>query len=75
MNNVDNEKTIKIERTCPHCGKRKEILLSDQEMENFLLYCSGEGLIQDMLPNVSAADRELLVGGMCKDCWNELFDI
>ena len=47
--------------------------MTEEEQKNYSLYLSGEGLIQNMLPNISPPDRELLRGGMCGDCWKKIF--
>lgn len=65
---------IEVQRECTVCHKTISVLLTQQEYENLQRYLGGEGHIQDMLPNVSIADRELLaMSGICGKCWKRLF--
>lgn len=57
-----------VQQVCPYCNQIKTVYLTEEEFENWLRYLDGGLLIQDMLPNVSNADRELLRGGMCGEC-------
>lgn len=58
---------------CPECKEEKKVELTQEEYENYTRYKYGEGLIQDMLPNVDRKTRELLRGDMCGDCWEIFF--
>ena len=58
---------------CKFCGKDKIIKLTEEEYENLGRYNRGEGHIQDLLPNLSANDREMFISGMCSECWDETF--
>ena len=58
---------------CPECDEMKKIELSVEEYENLQRYYAGEGLIQDMLPDIEPPIRELLKGGMCGECWIGMF--
>lgn len=66
-----NKLELNIE--CPLCGEVKKILLTTEEYINYIAYQCGQGLIQEMLPNVPAPERELLAGGMCGECWKKNF--
>lgn len=70
---MDKTKKIKVEKICPKCKECKAIYMTEEEEENYYLYLNGIGLIQDMLPDIPAPERELLRGGMCGDCWKKLF--
>ncbi|MDD3362683.1 MAG: hypothetical protein PHW34_13525 [Hespellia sp.] len=72
MGNRKQDK-ITVEKRCPQCKQIKSLELSETEYVNLLLYEAGEGFIQDMLPNIAPPERELLKGGMCGQCWRELF--
>lgn len=65
------KKEVKI--ICPNCGQERMVLLTEEECESWKRYLHGEGMIQNMLPDVPHADRELLRGGMCGECWKEMF--
>ncbi len=60
--------TIKV--VCPRCGKTFKIRVYPEDWSN---YKNGM-LIQDALPYLSDSERELLMSGLCPDCWDELFD-
>lgn len=70
---MDKKKKIQVNKLCPQCKEIKTIYMTEEEQKNYSLYLSGEGLIQNMLPNISPPDRELLRGGMCGDCWKKIF--
>lgn len=55
---------------CPRCGSEKTFMVSDEQYE---LWKSGKSYIQDILPELSATDRERLITGICGKCWNEIF--
>ena len=71
-NGMRNNKVVYQVR-CPECGEMKKIELSVEEYENLQRYYAGEGLIQDMLPDIEPPIRELLKGGMCGECWIGMF--
>ena len=61
---------VKFEVTCPFCGKKTEVSLTEEEYERVQ---SGQYLIQDALPNRTATERELVKTGMCVECQNDVF--
>ena len=60
-----------VNSKCPHCGKVTVIEMTDDQYEQ---YTSGEGFIQDIFPDWSPAKREMLITGICPDCWNKIFN-
>lgn len=62
-----------VERRCPHCGGYTTIVMTNDEYKNYLKWIDREGLIQDLLPNLSPSDREALISGICDKCWKEMF--
>lgn len=68
---MDNK--IKVEKTCYLCHEKRTIEMTKEEYENLERYLQGEGLIQELLPNITPPDRELLKGGMCGNCWKKIF--
>lgn len=69
-----NRDKIEVQKECTVCHKTISVFLTQQEYDNLQRYLEGEGHIQDMLPNVSRAERELLaVSGICGKCWREMF--
>lgn len=55
--------------TCPVCGQADELVLP---ADGHMRWLSGE-LVQEALPGLPAADREVLVTGIHPACWNEMF--
>lgn len=60
---------VTIERTCRVCGKHKTLEVSEK---GYYLWHQG-ALIQDVLPEISLDDRELLISSICSDCYNRIF--
>lgn len=55
---------------CVHCN---EVYTLNVNEENFQLWTEGQGLIQDLLGDLSAGERELLISGTCDNCWKDKF--
>ena len=56
--------------SCVKCHAQKVLHVP---AEPFKAWQRHELKIQDALPMLSADDRELLISGLCPDCWNKLF--
>lgn len=65
------DQLIDVKFKCPMCGK--EHYLRDISLEKFLKYQNGEGLVQDIFPELSASNREKLITGYCEKCQGILF--
>ena len=61
--------TIILEVACPVCGKVSEISV---EVNDYIDWQNGK-LTQNAFPYLSASEREMLISGVCEDCWNEMF--
>lgn len=55
---------------CPRCGQISVIPITESEL---LQWEESEEFIQDYFPNLSSSQRELLLSGICQDCWNLIF--
>lgn len=55
---------------CPICGSEKTFVVTDEQYD---MYISGDYHIQDIFPDLSAADRERFITGMCGQCWDDMF--
>lgn len=68
-------KKVTVKRQCSICGETKKIKLTAKEHEKYLVYLREGGLIQEVLPKVAPADRELLRGmdGVCGKGWKMYF--
>lgn len=60
---------MKLSVTCPHCGKKTIIEI---KAEDWLKWKFGEN-IQIAFPYLSPAEREMLITGICDDCWKKMF--
>lgn len=59
-----------VKHTCPICGKVCEIELDREQAIDY--FCNNK-LIQDALPELTAAEREFVKSGYCPDCQQLLF--
>ena len=64
---------MKVFTKCPFCKKFNVIDMSDKQYNMYLAFKHGTGNIQDMLPDLSDTEREMLLTGICGDCWNGMF--
>lgn len=60
---------MKIERVCPHCHKLQTIEVNEIQYNDWL---AGKN-IQRAFPDLSADQREILMSGICPECWEEIF--
>lgn len=54
---------------CPFCGKGHEIEVNEID---YLDWQDGEHA-QNAFPYLEANEREMLISGICPDCWNGMF--
>lgn len=57
---------VAIHVRCPLCKKQQTVIVSRPQ---FVKLRSGEGLIQNILPEYNAEQRELVQTGICGECW------
>lgn len=55
---------------CKSCSREYIVFVNVEDVESWL---SGSGLIQDVMPYLSANDREMLISHTCPECWDKLF--
>jgi len=60
---------MRLSVTCVHCGAEKELYVNSVDI---FRWQAGE-LIQNCMPYMSAADRELFISRTCDNCWKNLF--
>jgi len=65
-----NYKEVCVITRCPFCGKAHEVEVNEMD---YLDWQDG-ALIQDVMPYLSAQEREHLISGICEDCWDKMFD-
>jgi len=56
---------------CGECKQYFELTMTKSGYRNWII---GE-LIQNALPELSPAERELLISATCNDCFQALFDL
>ena len=54
---------------CPVCKSAHLVHLTRTPGLRYGAYRAGKGQIQDMLPDLSADDRERLITGICPECF------
>lgn len=68
--NLIKKNIITLEIHCKKCGSQHFIYV---DLFKYAKWKEGEGLIQDMLPDLTPSQRELILSGLCNDCFNEMF--
>jgi hypothetical protein len=51
------------------CGDVNQVTISEAQWWRWQM---GE-LIQNVAPELSPEERELLISGICSECWNKMF--
>ena len=65
---VDNNVTLETKCVC--CSETYSIIITDEQHMELVI---GRKKIQDILPNHTPAERELLISGICGKCFDEMF--
>lgn len=68
-NRKENKGLIVINTICPECGKQHFLGMT---ISDFRAY-AAERLADEVFPDESADVRELLITGICPECWDKLF--
>ena len=61
---------IELAVTCPFCSKWSKVRITKEKFER---YAEGKEKVQDIFPELSADDREILISGICLDCQKKVF--
>lgn len=64
-----NYKEVCVVTACPFCGHANEVEVNEMD---YLDWQDGE-LAQNAFPYLSADEREMLISGICSNCWNKYF--
>ena len=64
-----NHYEVTIVTCCPFCGRGNEVEVNEMD---YLDWSDGE-LAQVAFPYLSADEREMLISGICPDCWDDMF--
>ena len=62
---------MKIPLPCKFCGQVQEVELTQEQINE--LQSPKRRCVQDIVPELSAEQRELFISGMCGDCWDATF--
>lgn len=62
---------ITLEVECKYCNKIHKMPVFKKDLEE---YNKGEKLVQECFPYISPEYRELLISGMCPECWDKLYE-
>ena len=70
----DEKESWTITCNCPLCKRDFNFELTPEEADKYYDYLYlGKYLIQEVFPNRTPSERELLKGGMCGECWDNMF--
>lgn len=69
MEGFKNPMTLEVD--CRVCGKTVNVVI---EQEDFKKFKNHEGAVQDIFPYLGADEREMLISGICPECWEKLFN-
>ena len=61
---------LDLEIVCPICGEVQYVRVNK---EAYNKWKNKEGLIQDLMPELTPEQRELLISGTCGACWDTMF--
>lgn len=64
-----NYKEISVAIQCPFCDHAHEVKVNEVDFFDWL----GGTIAQDAFPYLSADEREMLISGICGDCWDKMF--
>ena len=61
---------VNIEKVCPFCG---EVTTIDVTEEQAYAYFFTDELVQNIFPDFTSTEREVLISGMCEKCQKSFF--
>lgn len=59
--------------SCRRCSKTTLLIAPEQAWNEYALPRAERRLVQEIFPDFSIGDRELLISGTCNTCWQEMF--
>lgn len=73
-NETETSLLFTVEETCVVCLENVKFGVTEKEAEELILRENGESSksIQDIIPRVSADEREILVSKICGKCFDKL---
>jgi hypothetical protein len=67
---TNDDKTVTLAYQCPLCQKPASVTV---DAERAKAWRAGAGFVQDIFPDMSAGDREILISGAHDACFEETF--
>ena len=69
------ERGYELKVQCRMCRKTHSLMvgIEDYFMFYFMFDMPNRPHIQDIFPYLTPAERELLISGICGECWQKLF--
>ncbi len=64
---------MKMYNHCDLCGKGGYIKLTEEQSEKLSQYHMGDGLVQELFPELNPTEREFIKTGMCMKCQKMMF--
>lgn len=64
---------VRVKVICPFCPEDKKTRIMRVNETAYLNWRNGM-LIQDAFPDLTPADREALITGICDKCWENTFE-
>lgn len=61
---------VTVETVCPFCGCVNEVTIEERDWYDWQF---NAVLAQDAFPYLTADEREMLISGICPDCWGGMF--
>ncbi|MBR6908033.1 hypothetical protein IKN40_06165 [bacterium] len=55
---------------CPYCHNKHIFNVTDEQYNK---YVNGESYIQTIFPKFTPTEREMLITGICGECWDKIF--
>ena len=72
MQTMDKERNLAIVVPCDICGKSHRVFVNNKDWEEYY-NSEHRRYIQDIFPYLTPVERELLISGVCPECWEDLF--
>lgn len=60
---------VQIKRTCPECRKKQSVKVYQEDFDRW----QAGTHIQNAMPYLDANSREMLLTGICPECWDKMF--
>ena len=64
---------INFDVDCRKCGETTQLPATVEQLTELYLHRTERRLMQEIFPDLSIGDRELLISGTCNTCWQNMF--